>query len=90
MVHAELVKAISEKLDMPQTKVNEVLSTLTDVIVKALKKEGEVKLKDLGKLSVRECAARMGFNPKTKEKIKIAATKKVKFTASKELKTSIL
>jgi DNA-binding protein HU-beta len=38
---------------------------------------------------VRQRKARMGINPKTREPIKIKASKKVAFRVAKELKTAI-
>ena len=59
------------------------------VITKHLKKGVRVRLNGLGILQVRKRAARMGRNPATGEAIKIKASKKVAFRASKELKESI-
>ena len=42
-----------------------------------------------GKFSISERAARTGINPATKEKIEIAASKSVKFKASKALKDAV-
>ena len=44
---------------------------------------------DFGKFSISERAARTGINPATKEKIEIAASKSVKFKASKALKDAV-
>jgi DNA-binding protein HU-beta len=56
---------------------------------KHLKKGAKIRLTGLGILSVRKRAARMGRNPATGEAIKIKASKKVAFRASKELKEAI-
>ena len=48
-----------------------------------------IRLNGLGILQVRKRAARMGRNPATGEAIKIKASKKVAFRASKELKTAV-
>ena len=59
------------------------------VITKHLKKGVRVRLNGLGILQVRKRAARMGRNPATGEAIKIKASKKVAFRASKELKEAV-
>ena len=53
-------------------------------------KKGEgIRIAGLGILQVRKRAARMGRNPATGEAIKIKASKKVAFRASKELKLAV-
>ena len=54
-------------------------------IEEALERGEEVTLHGFGTFKVKKVAARMGRNPKTGESIKIAAKRKVKFTASKGL-----
>ena len=56
---------------------------------KQLKKGVRIRLNGLGILQVRKRAARMGRNPATGEAIKIKASKKVAFRASKELKQAV-
>jgi DNA-binding protein HU-beta len=56
---------------------------------KHLKKGDRIRLVGLGILQVRKRAARMGRNPATGEAIKIKASKKVAFRASKELKEAV-
>jgi DNA-binding protein HU-beta len=58
-------------------------------ITKHLKKGARIRIGGLGVLQVRKRAARMGRNPATGEAIKIKASKKVAFRASKELKESV-
>jgi DNA-binding protein HU-beta len=58
-------------------------------ITKHLKKGERLRLAGLGILQVRRRAARMGRNPATGEAIKIKASKKVAFRASKDLKEAI-
>jgi DNA-binding protein HU-beta len=59
------------------------------LIVKHLKKGDRIRIVGLGILQVRKRAARLGRNPATGEQIKIKASKKVAFRASKELKEAI-
>jgi DNA-binding protein HU-beta len=66
-----------------------MLDDLITMITKHLKKGEKVKITGLGILQVRRRAARMGRNPATGEAIKIKASKKVAFRATKELKLAI-
>ena len=65
------------------------MDDLVVLVTKQLKKGIRIRLNGLGILQVRKRAARMGRNPATGEAIKIKASKKVAFRASKELKNSI-
>ena len=80
MNKTELVAAVAAKAEL--TKVDATL----EVIAGALKKEEKVALLGFGTFSVNKRAARTGINPATKQKIKIAAKKVVKFKAGADLK----
>jgi DNA-binding protein HU-beta len=67
----------------------ELLDNLVRLITKHLKKGERIRIAGLGILQVRKRGARMGRNPATGEAIKIKASKKVAFRASKELKEAI-
>ena len=55
-----------------------------------LKKGSRIRISGLGILQVRKRAARMGRNPATGETIKIKASKKIAFRASKDLKEAVM
>ena len=57
--------------------------------VNALKTGDKVALIGFGTFEVKEVAAREGRNPQTGETIKIAASKKPAFSASKTLKDTV-
>lgn len=67
------------------TAVNAVFDTIT----KTLSKGEEVAVAGFGTFKVVKRAARMGVNPKTGQKIQIAASIKPKFRASKNLKEAV-
>jgi DNA-binding protein HU-beta len=66
-----------------------MLNDLVALITKHLKKGERIRINGLGILQVRKRAARMGRNPATGEAIKIKASKKVAFRASKDLKMAV-
>jgi DNA-binding protein HU-beta len=66
-----------------------LLGDLVGLITKHLKKGERVRIVGLGILQVRNRAARMGRNPATGEAIKIKASKRVAFRATKELKLAV-
>jgi DNA-binding protein HU-beta len=85
----QLAGALAEKHEISQKSANAMLEDTIGLITKHLKKGARIRLNGLGILVVRKRAARMGRNPATGEAIKIKASKKVAFRASKELKEAI-
>lgn len=67
----------------------EAVDAVLDAIVKSLSRGEEVAISGFGTFRVVKRAARMGVNPKTGEKIQIAASTKPKFRAGKLLKEAV-
>lgn len=65
--------------------VDAVLTTITD----ALKAGESVSFTGFGKFSVQRRAARQGVNPRTKERVMIAAANVPKFSAGSSLKSAL-
>ena len=84
-----LASQIAEAHELSQKAANAILEDLIANVTKHLKKGARIRLNGLGILVVRKRAARMGRNPATGEAIKIKASKKVAFRASKELKEAV-
>jgi DNA-binding protein HU-beta len=85
----DLGTALAEMHEMPKKQALEMLTQSVEMITKHLKKGSRIRLAGLGILQVRKRPARMGRNPATGEAIKIKASKKVAFRASKELKEAV-
>ncbi len=66
-----------------------VVEAVFDTITKTLSKGEEVAITGFGTFKIVKRAARMGVNPKTGEKIQIAASIKPKFRAGKVLKEAV-
>jgi len=67
-----------------------MLTEMVASLGKHLKKGSRIRISGLGILQVRKRAARMGRNPATGEAIKIKASKKIAFRASKDLKETVM
>jgi len=90
MKKAELAEALAEATGLESKKKGvEVVDAIFDIITKTLVKGDEVKIPGFGNFKVARRAERMGVNPKTGEKIKIAASVKPKFRAGKLLKEAV-
>jgi DNA-binding protein HU-beta len=85
----DLGTTLAEMHEMPKKQAVEMLTQTVELVTKHLKKGSRIRLAGLGILQVRKRPARMGRNPATGEAIKIKASKKVAFRASKELKEAV-
>ena len=85
----QLAMQLAEKHELSKKQANAIMDDLVGLITKQLKKGTRIRLNGLGILQVRKRPARMGRNPATGEAIKIKASKKVAFRASKDLKEAI-
>jgi DNA-binding protein HU-beta len=85
----QLIDKVSEKLNLPRTQVEVVLNEFIKSIIENLRKEKKVTISGFGTFSVTHRKEKMGINPKTGERIKIAATKTPKFTCGKPFKEAI-
>ncbi len=83
---AEIVDAIATDAGLSKKDATGALDAVINTITGALKKGERVAIPGLGIFSVADRKARIGINPQTKAKIKIAASKAAKFKAGKELK----
>jgi DNA-binding protein HU-beta len=84
-----LVEAVHSVLNTTKTQAEQVVDTIFENIVKTMKHGGEVSIAGFGKFSVKDRAAREARNPKTGEKVKVAASKAPKFSAAKALKDTL-
>ena len=89
MNKAELISAVAEKAELSKKDTEAAVNAVVEVITKALKKGDKVQLVGFGSFETRKRAARVGRNPRTKETIKIAASKVPTFKAGKALKDAV-
>jgi DNA-binding protein HU-beta len=90
MTKAELVDRISEEASITKKAANSALDALIEAVHDSLKKkEGKIRIADLGTFKVVKKKARTGVNPQTRKKIKIPATKVPRFAPSKSLRESV-
>ncbi len=89
MTKADLVNVVSAETELKKKDVETVINATLGAIANALKESDKVQLIGFGTFEVKESAEREGRNPKTGETIKIAASKKPAFSASKALKDQI-
>lgn len=89
MNKTELINAIAEKANLTKVDAKNALDATISAIGEALAENDKVALLGFGTFSVTEKSARTGINPRTKQKIEIAARKAVKFKAGAELDAKV-
>src|SRR5271155_3901682 len=90
MTQSQVAAHLADKVGITKKQGKTALEELTALVVRELKKEGSLRLAGLGIFRKRKSKARMGRNPATGEAIKIPARTRLRFTAAKALKDSVL
>ena len=90
MTQAQVATYLADKVGINKKQAKSALDELAALVVKELKKEGSLRLAGLGIFRKRKSKARMGRNPATGAAIKIPARTRLRFTAAKALKDSVL
>jgi len=85
----EIVKSISEELDLTQLKTKEIVQKTFDAIVDALVKNGRIELRNFGVFEVKKRAARKARNPRTGERVDVAEKYVVTFKPGKEMEERV-
>ena len=86
---AELVDQVSSQTGMNKEGVRKILDATLGAIADAAKAGQPVVLPGFGQFKIQDRAARQGRNPQTGEPIEIAASRKLAFTAAKQLRDAL-
>lgn len=90
MTKAEVVSRMAEQAGISKKAAASALNALVSAVHESLKKkDGKIRISDLGTFRVIKKKARNGVNPQTREKIKIAAAKVPRFAPSKALRDAV-
>ena len=89
MTKTDLVNVVAAEANVSKKVAESVVNATIDAITNALKEGDKVQIIGFGTFEAKEVAEREGRNPRTGEAIKIAASKKPAFTASKAFKDQI-
>lgn len=89
MTKADLIDTVASEIELSKRQAAEIVDLILREIKSALTQGDRVALTPFGTFVVRNRKAREGRNPKTGEKIKIAARKVPAFVAGKSLKEAV-
>ena len=89
MTKRELIEVVAKKANLTNKAARDSVQAVINSIRDALKRGEKVVITGFGTFSVRKRVERVGRNPKTGEKITIAARKAPGFTPGKTLKKAV-
>jgi len=89
MTKKEIVRAISEKLNLTQLKTKDIVQHVLDCVAETLVEERRVELRNFGVFEARRRAARKARNPKTGDEVMTKEKYVVIFKAGKALEDAL-
>jgi DNA-binding protein HU-beta len=89
MNKVELITSVQKNLDSSKADAERAVNAVIEGIKLGIKKTKTVQLIGFGTFKIGNRKARLGVNPKTGAKIKIKASKTIKFSAGKAFKGSL-
>jgi DNA-binding protein HU-beta len=85
----EFVDAVADKAGLTKRDAGEAVDAVLDVITSSLSRGETITFTGFGKFTTSKRAARQGVNPRTGEKVQIAAATVPKFSAGSQLKKAV-
>ncbi len=85
----ELIEAVASNAQITKKEADAAVNAALDAIIDGLAKEGKVVIPGFGSFEVRNKNAREGRNPRTGEKVKIAAKRAPAFKPGKAMKDAV-
>lgn len=89
MTKSELVDQVADRSGLTKQDANRAVEAALGAIQDALRRGSEVSISGFGKFHVSDRGARTGVNPRTGERIQIAASRVPRFTAGSALKSAV-
>lgn len=89
LTKSDMVDSLVAKLNVSKAQAVNILDSFISIVQENMIKGNEIALTGFGSFKVTTRAARDGVNPKTGAKLKIAASKGVRFQAGKTLKDAV-
>jgi DNA-binding protein HU-beta len=86
---SELVDQVADRSGLTKSDTARAIDAVLETVEDALRRGSDVTLSGFGKFHVGERGARQGVNPRTGERIQIAASRVPRFTAGSGLKKAV-
>lgn len=85
----ELIDRIAEQTQAKRVVVKRIIQSFLDEIVEELGKDNRLEFRDFGVFETRTRASRIAQNPKTLERVEVAAKRTVKFKMGRLMKIKL-
>jgi DNA-binding protein HU-beta len=85
----EFVTAVASRSGLSSRDAQKAVDAFLETIQETLRTGGDVNFTGFGKFSAADRAARQGVNPRTGERVQIAATRVPKFSSGSQLKAAV-
>lgn len=89
MTKSELVDQVADRAGLTKGEATRAVEAVLSTVEDTLRRGSEITLSGFGKFHVGERGAREGVNPRTGERIQIAAARVPRFTAGTGLKNAV-
>ncbi|HST56874.1 MAG TPA: HU family DNA-binding protein [Solirubrobacteraceae bacterium] len=86
---SELVDQVADRAELTKQDAARAVEAVLATVEDALRRGSEITLSGFGKFHVSDRGARQGVNPRTGERIQIAASRVPRFTAGSGLKSAV-
>ncbi len=89
MTKSELIDQVAGRAALTKQDAGRAVDAVLATVEDALRRGSDVTVSGFGKFHVSERGARLGVNPRTGERIQIAASRVPRFTAGSGLKSAV-
>ena len=89
MTKSELVDQVADRAGLTKQDAGRAVDAVLATVEDALRRGSDVTVAGFGKFQVSQRAARLGVNPRTGERMHIAASRVPRFTAGSSLKSAV-
>ena len=89
MTKSEFVDDVASRSGLSRRDASKAVDAFIESITESLKRGDSVSFTGFGKFSAQQRGARQGVNPRTGERVQIAAATVPKFSASSALKSAL-
>jgi len=86
---SELVEQVADRAELTRSDASKAVDAMLSTVEDALRRGSDVTVSGFGKFHVSDRASRAGVNPRTGERIQIAASRVPRFTAGSALKSAV-
>ncbi len=89
MTKKDIVRLVSEKTDLSQQLVKEIVQKTFESIIEVLVQDGRIELRNFGVFKVKERVARIARNPRTSEEVWVPEHETVAFKPGKMMVSQV-